>query len=117
MLVAFNAPSLTKFAPTVREGGVIIYDSTVITDLSAMPAIAPGIRMVGVPLTQLALGLERPMVKNIVALGAIQAVTQLFPPETFLSTIRMVLKDKPALLPLNEAAFAAGLRHATLTPA
>ena len=117
VLVAFNAPSLTKFAPTVREGGVIIYDSTVITDLSAMPAIAPGIRMVGVPLTQLALGLERPMVKNIVALGAIQAVTQLFPPETFLSTIRMVLKDKPALLPLNEAAFAAGLRHATLTPA
>jgi 2-oxoisovalerate ferredoxin oxidoreductase beta subunit len=117
VLVAFNMPSLAKFAPTVHEGGVIIYDSTVIEDLSTLPALAPGIRMVGVPLTQLALGLERPMVKNIVALGAIQAVTQLFPAETFLSTIRMVLKDKPALLPLNEAAFAAGLRHAALTPA
>ncbi len=117
VLVAFNMPSLTKFAPTVRADGVIIYDSTVITDLSGLPPLAPGIRMVGVPLTQLALGLERPMVKNIVALGAIQAVTQLFPPETFLSTIRMVLKDKQALLPLNEAAFAAGLRHASLTPA
>jgi 2-oxoisovalerate ferredoxin oxidoreductase beta subunit len=117
ILVAFNTPSLVKFAPTVREGGVIIYDSTVIEDLSVMPSIAEGIRMVGVPLTQLALGLERPMVKNIVALGAIQAVTQIFPAETFLSTIRMVLKDKPALLPLNEAAFAAGLRHAASTPA
>ena len=117
VLVAFNMPSLTKFAPTVREGGVIIYDSTVVEDLSTLPPLAPGIKMVGVPLTQLALGLERPMVKNIVALGAIQAVTQLFPPDTFLSTIRMVLKDKPALLPLNEAAFAAGLRHASLTPA
>jgi hypothetical protein len=73
--------------------------------------------MVGVPLTQLALGLERPMVKNIVALGAIQSVTQAFPVETFLSTIRTVLKDKPALLPLNEAAFAAGVRHAALIPA
>ncbi|MBL0312292.1 MAG: 2-oxoacid:acceptor oxidoreductase family protein [Holophagaceae bacterium] len=117
VLVAFNAPSLTKFAPTVREGGVIIYDSTVVEDLSSLPPLASGVKMVGVPLTQLALGLERPMVKNIVALGAIQAVTQLFPPETFLSTIRMVLKDKPALLPLNEAAFAAGLRHASLTHA
>ncbi len=117
VLVAFNAPSLTKFAPTVREGGVIIYDSTVVEDLSSLPPLASGVKMVGVPLTQLALGLERPMVKNIVALGAIQAVTQLFPPETFLSTIRMVLKDKPALLPLNEAAFAAGLRHASMTPA
>ncbi|MBL0211053.1 MAG: 2-oxoacid:acceptor oxidoreductase family protein [Holophagaceae bacterium] len=117
VLVAFNMPSLTKFAPTVRAGGVIIYDSTVIEDVSSLPPMAPGIRMVGVPLTQLALGLERPMVKNIVALGAIQAVTQLFPAETFLSTIRMVLKDKPALLPLNEAAFAAGLRHAAPIPA
>ncbi len=117
VLVAFNAPSLMKFAPTVRKGGVIIYDSTVIEDLSKLPALAPGIRMVGVPLTQLALGLERPMVKNIVALGAIQSVTQAFPVETFLSTIRTVLKDKPALLPLNEAAFAAGVRHAALIPA
>ena len=117
VLVAFNTLSLMKFAPTVREGGVIIYDSTVTTDVSIIPSLAPGVRLVGVPLTQLALGLERPMVKNIVALGAIQAVTQLFPPETFLSTIRMVLKDKPALLPLNEAAFAAGLRHAAPIPA
>ena len=109
VLVAFNALSLAKFAPTVRTGGVVIYDSTVIQDLPPMPE---GVRVVGVPMTQIAQGLERPMVKNIVALGAIQAVTQIFPGETFLATIRTVLKDKPALLPLNEAAFAAGQRHA-----
>ncbi len=113
VLVAFNAPSFAKFASTVRSGGVIIYDSTVVQDL---PPVPEGVRVVGVPMTQVAQGLERPMVKNIVALGAIQAVTQIFPGETFLATIRTVLKDKPALLPLNEAAFAAGQRHA-LTPA
>ena len=113
VLVAFNAPSLAKFAPSVREGGVIIYDSTVIPDPPPMP---PGRRVVAVPFSQLAMELDRPLVKNIVALGAIQAVTQLFPQESFLSTIRTVLKDKPALLPLNEAAFAAGLREAALTP-
>lgn len=113
VLIAFNAPSLAKFAPTVREGGLILYDSTIIDDLPPMPA---GRRVIGAPFTALARGLQRPMVKNIVALGALQAATGLFPPETFLATIKMVLKDKPALLPVNEAAFAAGMRHTSEVP-
>ena len=110
VLVAFNTPSLVKFAPSVREGGLILYDSTIIEDLPPMP---PGRRVIGAPFTALATNLQRPMVKNIVALGALQAATGVFPPETFLATLKAVLKDKPALLPLNEAAFAAGLRHIT----
>ena len=31
VLVAFNAPSLAKFGPSVRPGGSIIYDSSVIS--------------------------------------------------------------------------------------
>ena len=105
VLLAFNAPSLTKFAPQVREGGVIIYDSTIITDPGALPA---GRTVYAVPFTGIATQLQRPMVKNIVALGALQAATHLFPAESFMATLRTVLKDKAALLPLNEAAFAAG---------
>ena len=48
------------------------------------------------------------MVKNVVALGALQAATDLLPATALLDTLRHVLKDKVALLPLNEAAFAAG---------
>jgi 2-oxoisovalerate ferredoxin oxidoreductase beta subunit len=113
ILIAFNAPSLAKFAPSVREGGLILYDSTVVQDLPSVPA---GCRLIGVPFTALATNLQRPVVKNIVALGALQAATGLFPPETFLATLKTVLKDKPALLPLNEAAFAAGMRHTTAVP-
>ena len=105
VLVAFNAPSLTKFAHTVREGGFILYDSTVVTDPGPMPA---GRKVYGVPFTAIATQLQRPMVKNIVALGALQAATSLFPAESFMATLHTVLKDKAALLPLNEAAFAAG---------
>jgi 2-oxoisovalerate ferredoxin oxidoreductase beta subunit len=105
VLLAFNAPSLAKFAPQVREGGVIIYDSTIITDPGEMPA---GRTVYGVPFTAIANQLQRPMVKNIVALGALQAATHLFPAESFMATLRTVLKDKAAMLPLNEAAFAAG---------
>ncbi len=113
VLIAFNAPSLVKFAPTVREGGLILYDSTIIDELPPLP---PGRQVIGVPFTALARDLQRPLVKNIVALGALQAATDLFPQETFLATIKMVLKDKPALLPINEAAFAAGQHYANEVP-
>jgi Pyruvate/2-oxoacid:ferredoxin oxidoreductase gamma subunit len=52
------------------------------------------------------------MVKNIVALGALQSVTQLFPRETFLAAIRQALKAKCALVPINEEAFARGVAAA-----
>ncbi len=107
VLVAFNAPSLAKFAGTVPEGGIILYDSTIIT---APPPLPPGRRVLPVPLTRLAADLGRPMVKNVVALGALQAALPLLPEGRLVDTLHHVLKDKPALLPLNEAAFAAGYR-------
>jgi 2-oxoisovalerate ferredoxin oxidoreductase beta subunit len=105
ILVAFNAPSLAKFAGSVCEGGLIIYDSTLITEPGPMPA---GRRVLAVPFSRLAADLGRPVVKNVVALGALQAASDLLPASAMLETLRHVLKDKAALMPLNEAAFAAG---------
>lgn len=106
ILLAFNAPSLAKFGMTVKKNGFIIYDSSVAKDLKAGD---PSITIVGVPFTEIAVGLGKLVVKNIVALGALQAATGLFPQETFLAAVRQALKDKPALIPLNEQAFAAGI--------
>lgn len=50
------------------------------------------------------------MVKNLVALGALQAATGLFPEETFLTAIRQPLKDKCVMIPLNEKRSAGGGR-------
>ncbi len=107
ILVAFNAPSLAKFAGSVPPGGLILYDSTVIT---TPPEVPSDRRVLGVPFTQLAREISRPMVKNVVALGALQAATGLLPPERILSTLRQLLKDKPSMLPVNETAFLAGQR-------
>ena len=110
ILVAFNAPSLAKFGPQVASGGVIVYDSSVVSEPpSGLPA---GVRVVGVPCSEIAVGLGKAMVKNIVALGALQSVTQLFPRETFLAAIRQALKAKCALVPINEEAFARGVAAA-----
>jgi 2-oxoisovalerate ferredoxin oxidoreductase beta subunit len=107
VLVAFNAPSLAKFGPTVRGGGTIVYDSSVIHELPA--SLAPDVRTVGVPLTEVARGeLGNVLVKNVAALGALQEATRLFPADTFLTAIREALASKPALIPLNEEAFAWG---------
>ena len=109
VLVAFNAPSLAKFGPQVQPGGVVVYDSSVITDVPALPE---GVRAVGVPFTGIATELGKPIIKNVVALGALQEATQLFPKDTILAAIRQALKEKSALIPLNESAFARGVEAA-----
>ncbi len=105
ILVAFNAPSLAKFGPTVKSGGTIVYDSSTVADPPQPP---PGVKQHGVPFTTIAVELGKPVVKNVVALGALQAVTNLFPTNTFLTAIRQALKEKAKVIPLNEEAFARG---------
>jgi 2-oxoisovalerate ferredoxin oxidoreductase beta subunit len=107
VLVVFNGESLRKFGPRVRPGGIVVYDSSVIPE---PPALDPSLRVVGVPFTRIAVDLGSPRVKNIVALGALQAATRLAPPDSFRAAIGEALKSQCALLPLNEEAFAAGIR-------
>jgi Pyruvate/2-oxoacid:ferredoxin oxidoreductase gamma subunit len=109
VLVAFNAPSLAKFGPAVMPGGVVIYDSSVVAE---PPALDPRIRVLAVPCTEIAKDLGRVVVKNIVALGALQGATRLLPSESCLAAMRRALRDKCGLIPLNEQAFARGARAA-----
>jgi 2-oxoisovalerate ferredoxin oxidoreductase beta subunit len=104
-LVAFNGPSLARFGPAVAEGGVIVYDRSVV---SPPPAPAAGVRVLGVPCTEAARELGAPMVKNVVALGALHTALALLPRESHLAAIRQALRGRPALAELNERAFARG---------
>jgi 2-oxoisovalerate ferredoxin oxidoreductase beta subunit len=107
VLVAFNPQSLQKFGPKVRPGGIVLYDSTVIVD---PPVLDPGVRAVRIPFTQIAVDLGGARVKNIVALGAFQAATRIFPEASFLAVLRETFQHNCAMLPLNEAAFQWGGR-------
>ncbi|MFZ3147504.1 MAG: 2-oxoacid:acceptor oxidoreductase family protein, partial [Methanothrix sp.] len=49
VLVAFNRPSLEKFAPTVKKGGVILYDS-----LAGQFQAPEGVKAISVPATTIA---------------------------------------------------------------
>jgi 2-oxoisovalerate ferredoxin oxidoreductase beta subunit len=113
VLVAFNAPSLAKFAATAAPGGVVLYDSSVIRDA---PPAAPGVRLLPVPATEIARELGLPIVKNIVALGALQGSVGLLREEALLAALRDALHKKPDLVPVNEEAFRRGLRAARPDP-
>ncbi|MCJ7626968.1 MAG: 2-oxoacid:acceptor oxidoreductase family protein, partial [Longimicrobiales bacterium] len=95
-------PSLAKFAPTVAPGGTVLYDSSVILE---PPSINGTVKMYGVPFTEIATTIGRRVIKNVVALGALQAITKIFPEETFLAAIRQALAAKCAMIPMNEEAF------------
>jgi 2-oxoisovalerate ferredoxin oxidoreductase beta subunit len=107
VLVAMNAPSLAKFGPQVKPGGLVLYDSSVV---ESPPSLDPSVRVLAVPCARIAQDLGKLMVKNIVALGALQAATGILHEQTLLTAIRQALRDKCALVPLNETAFAWGAR-------
>jgi 2-oxoisovalerate ferredoxin oxidoreductase beta subunit len=105
VLVAFNAPSLVKFGPSVARGGVVVYDRSVIAE---PPTLDPSVRVVGVPCSEIAAELGTLLVKNIVAVGALQAATRFFPDDTYEAAIAEALHGKDSLVALNRSAFARG---------
>jgi len=105
VLVAFNAPSLEKFGPAVVPGGLVIYDASVIHEV---PKLAAGVRALAIPFTGTAVDLGKIMVKNVVALGALQAASGLLPADSLLQALRRALGRRSEMLEINEQAFAAG---------
>ncbi len=107
ILVAFNAPSLKKFGPLVRDGGVILYDSSVISD---PPRFRDGIKVIRVPLAAISRHLEVPLVKNMVAMGALYEATKILPEGALIAALERNLVNNCAMVPPNRAAFEWGVR-------
>ncbi|MBI3871488.1 MAG: 2-oxoacid:acceptor oxidoreductase family protein [candidate division Zixibacteria bacterium] len=106
LLVAMNQPSLEKFAARVRPGGVVIYDSSFVKTV-ALPA---HIRGVPIPLSEIANELGNAKVANVVAAGAIIALTGMVGETVFVELLRNL--PKKALLEVNLKALAAGRQAA-----
>lgn len=71
VLFAFNQLSASKYAPNLKAGGTVIYDSTFVSDPPAVEG-----RVFQIPITQTARErIGREIVANIVALGAITKLT------------------------------------------
>ncbi|MEW5957283.1 MAG: 2-oxoacid:acceptor oxidoreductase family protein [Chloroflexota bacterium] len=105
-VIAFNIPSLEKYEPLVKTGGVLVYNSSLIdrapqrTDITYVP----------VPANDIAKELGNVKMANMVAVGALITATKLLP----LSAISQALQNhlpasKRASLPENERALSRGV--------
>jgi 2-oxoglutarate ferredoxin oxidoreductase subunit gamma len=104
-VIAMNRPSLERFEDTLRPGGVLLYNSTLI-DLKPQRG---DIRAIPVPANALADQLGDKRVANMVILGALLEATGAVKAESVVASLRKTLPARrQGLIPLNERALDEG---------
>ncbi|HHY38889.1 MAG TPA: 2-oxoacid:ferredoxin oxidoreductase subunit gamma [Clostridia bacterium] len=74
VLLVMSQEAYDKYSPDLREGGILLYDSSSVKALNPKPSV----KCVGVPLTELAKKeVGRALVANIVALGSLNELSSL----------------------------------------
>ena len=107
-LVAMNRPSLEKFAPVVKPGGVILINSSLIP----IGAGRDDVDAISIPVTDIANELGSVRSANIVALAAFAARSKLVEKELLKACVREEFSKKEKLIPLNMKAVDAGYKAA-----
>jgi 2-oxoglutarate ferredoxin oxidoreductase subunit gamma len=107
ILVAMNYPSLVKFEPTVKQGGLVFINSSLIDEKPEREDIIP----VPVPIGALAGELGSDRQANMIMIGAIMAKTGLLSLEETQLGMEAALKGKEKLFKHNMAAINRGAKY------
>jgi 2-oxoglutarate ferredoxin oxidoreductase subunit gamma len=107
-LVAMNRPSLEKFAPAVKPGGVIFINGSLITIHSGRNDVDE----FSAPIIEIAKDLGNVKVANIVALGAFVARSKIVDFELLKDSVRDEFAGKKKLIPINLEALEKGRQAA-----
>jgi 2-oxoglutarate ferredoxin oxidoreductase subunit gamma len=107
-LVAMNRPSLEKFAPTVKPGGVIFINSSII----AIDAGREDVDVLKVPIIEMAKDLGNVKAANIIALAAFVARSQVVDFDLLRESVKAKFAEKEKLIPLNMKALDEGQKAA-----
>lgn len=107
VVVALNQPSLRKFEPRVKKGGILIWESTNIKK----PPIRTDINIYGLPAIDRATNeLKNVKVMNMLILGALVKINQIVKKESLLVALKETLPERHHhLIPLNEKAIKMGM--------
>jgi 2-oxoglutarate ferredoxin oxidoreductase subunit gamma len=106
-LIAMNLPSLDKFEPQVKPGGLILINTSLV---NREPARAD-VRVVRVPANEIALELGNPRGANMVALGAYIGATHVVPLAAVETLVRETFAGKPKVVEVNLAALRRGFER------
>lgn len=103
--IVMNLPSLERFAPAVRRGGVLVINTSLIN----REPDRKDIRCIKIPATELAHQLGNRQVSNLVALGAFIEATRMTEASSIPKALKQVLpKHRLSTLSLNKKAFQEG---------
>lgn len=104
-LIAMNKPSLDRFYQKVQHDGIIIYNSSLITEEIKID----NVKVYGIPANDIALQIGNNKVANTVMLGAYLELTNLFTEELIEKVLKIFLGEgKAALVGVNIEAINAG---------
>ena len=104
-VVVMNQPSLVKFEPMVKKGGILFYNS----DLVKLENKREDIKIYPIPANSIAIELGNDKVANIVMFGALVTAGNMVKEESALLMLDDKLgKKKPEFIPMNRSAFQKG---------
>ncbi len=105
--VVMNRPSLEKFAPTVKVGGLLVVNSSLIP----ITAEREDIDELLVPCNDLAMELGTGKAANMVVLGAFVGRTDVVTLESLDVLVEKQFAKKPKFIPLNKEALRVGIER------
>ncbi len=106
ILVAMNQPSLDKFVSDVKDGGLIIVNSSIIKDVPELP----NCEVIQVPANDLAMELGNVKSANMVVMGVLlQKLTDISKEDVFNALAEIVPAGREKILELNKKAIEIGL--------
>jgi 2-oxoglutarate ferredoxin oxidoreductase subunit gamma len=107
--IVLNQPSMDKFAPRIKTGGLLLYESGNIFK----PSTRTDIDIIGIPATTEALLMKNAKVMNMIILGAYLQLKPVVQNDSIIEALTKVLPEKyHNLLPINRQALELGERLA-----
>ncbi len=105
-LIVMNGPSLVRFLPSLKEGGNLFINSSIVDESQIT---RDDVKVIKAPVTEMALEMGNSKVLNVIMLGVYVGYTEVVDPAVVWETVEHKLGSKPKLLPLNKEAFDKGL--------
>lgn len=110
IVVAMNLPSMDKFEPMLKPGGILFYN----TSLIEREAARDDIKVFGIPANDIANELGNSRVANMAVMGALLAETGVVSADSIKEALRKVLPSRRHdLLEVNHQAMERGKEYTT----
>ncbi|MEO1784112.1 2-oxoacid:acceptor oxidoreductase family protein [Thermodesulfobium sp. 4217-1] len=107
-LIIMNQPSLEKFAPTLQENGILLYNASLIKEKVTSEKTS---KVIGIEINHLANQMGKPQLANMIMLGAYVSLSNIMPVDSIKEVLPKVFSKKyHHLLPLNYEALDLGVK-------